>query len=184
VRAIRTTTISILAVGLLAGSAVGVSAQDEEAAADVPAGSSYFTGTYTPVGTPVAGGSVTTGPDGLTQMLGEVYAGETIETSDPRVSGSLSRVVNRAEARPGLWPAAEAWRLENEGGSWTGQGTSLVHSVEGIKPSSWVTMVLSGEGVYEGLTAVVLVDRIQVPHAVEGAVIAGEPVPVPEPPAE
>jgi hypothetical protein len=36
VRAIRTTTISIVAVGVLAGSAVGVAAQDEEAAAGAP----------------------------------------------------------------------------------------------------------------------------------------------------
>ena len=45
VRAIRTTTISILALGLLAGSAVGVTAQDEEA----DAGAVSFTGAATPV---------------------------------------------------------------------------------------------------------------------------------------
>jgi hypothetical protein len=39
-RAIKTTTISILAVGLLAGSAVGVAAQDEEANTDAPVGPS------------------------------------------------------------------------------------------------------------------------------------------------
>jgi hypothetical protein len=51
-RAIRTTTISILALGLLAGSAVGVAAQDEEAAGPVsgplPAGTGPLApGTYT-----------------------------------------------------------------------------------------------------------------------------------------
>ena len=40
-RGIKTITISILAVGLLAGSAIGVAAQDEVATAEV----SSFTGT-------------------------------------------------------------------------------------------------------------------------------------------
>ena len=39
-RTIKTTTISILAVGLLAGSAVGVAAQEE--AAEMPSGEESF----------------------------------------------------------------------------------------------------------------------------------------------
>ena len=49
-RTIKTTTISILAVGLLAGSAVGVAAQDEVADPMAPA---TFSGTYQPTWPPV-----------------------------------------------------------------------------------------------------------------------------------
>lgn len=166
-RTIRTTFISLLAVALLAGSAVGVSAQDEEASTGDPAGSSYFTGTLNPEGEPVDG----------------IFEGDTIETSDPRVSGALSRAVNWAEPTPGLYVEAEAWRLENEDGSWTGQGTGLVHSGQDVMPNSFAIVELSGEGGYEGLTAVMLVDRLKNPYVIEGAVIAGEPVAFPEPPA-
>ena len=191
-RAIKTTTISILAIGLLAGSAVGVAAQDEEAEAEAASGSSYFTGTFTAAWPPVDEGTETMGSDGFSITRGMVLAEEAIETSDPRVSGSLSRVLNfdvhtLAEKEKGpefLEHFAEAWRLENEGGSWTGLGTGFIHAGAVDEPTDLVTVLLTGEGGYEGLTAYVFVDATQDPIAVEGGVFTGEAVPAPDLPAE
>jgi hypothetical protein len=190
-RAIGTWFSAVVAIGLLAGSAVGVAAQEEEVP-EVASGSSYFTGTLMPAWPPVDRGTVAVSPDGFSMTRDMVLPAEAIETSDPRVSGSLSRVLSYdahtlagQETGPEyLEHYVEAWRLENEGGSWTGQGTSFVHNGAVDEPTDLVTMVLTGEGGYEGLTAYVLVDFTQQPIVVEGGVFVGEAIPAPEPPAE
>ncbi|MGD8684835.1 MAG: hypothetical protein PVG27_12885, partial [Chloroflexota bacterium] len=85
-RGIKTITISILAVGLLAGSAVGVAAQDEaEAGASTPA---YVTGT---LGEPADFVEGTYSPDA---MRGEQLLGIPVDASDPRLTGLLDIVKN------------------------------------------------------------------------------------------
>ena len=90
-RAIRTTTISILAVGLLAGSAVGVAAQDEAADPMAPA---FFEVEY------IAGddfevveGTYEELEEGE-RFVGEVVRGMLFEAEDPRASGEVSMVDN------------------------------------------------------------------------------------------
>ncbi len=81
-RAIKTSVICILAVGLLAGSAIGVAAQDE---------ASFVTGTIgasSVIGEPVI--SVT---EGIEDGRGLVREGP-IEVSDPRLTGTLVREIN------------------------------------------------------------------------------------------
>ena len=168
-RAIKTTTISILAIGLLAGSAVGVAAQDEETAA----GATSFTGS-------VSGGE-----------------GVDVETTDPRLTGSVLQAQNTdihsvSDRDQFVAPRSVNWRIENEGGAWTGQGYEL-HGWGADDPHQEAfgvtVLMLTGEGDYEGLSAYLMVDysgaEVTLP-TVDGAVFPGEAPPfpeVPEPPA-
>ena len=184
VRAINTSVISVLAIGLLAGSAVGVAAQDDESAAEEPTGASFFTGSLLTEGEDLVAEPVETVVDGVLEGRGLAIEGVIIETSDPRVSGSLSRVLNANIYKVGEFEdvlfETTAWRIENDGGSWSGQGSALVHGGAEIsedEATNLDTIVLTGEDGYEGLTAYVLADWTEDPVAVEGAVLVGEAPP-------
>jgi hypothetical protein len=192
VRAIKTTTISILAIGLLAGSAVAVTAQDDEAATDAPVGSSYFTGELISEFTPTVNGS-NTEVNGRIEGRGVLFEGDAIEVSDPRVSGSLTRAGN-ANVHPGIGDSeiivfqADAWLIENDAGTWSGHATGLVHGGPdgpgGEDATEISTVVLTGEGGYEGHTLYLIVDwTAEQAPAVEGAVFVGDAPPFPEVPA-
>ena len=92
IHATKTTTISILAIGLLAGSAVGVAAQDEEAAVEPT----------TPVkvaGAIQGGGDVIQPPtetvvDDVLEVRGFYLTGDALEMDDPRMTGSISVTFN------------------------------------------------------------------------------------------
>ena len=186
-RVIKTTTISVLTIGLLAGSAVGVAAQDEEAAAEDPTGASYFTGQLDTEGGEVTAEPVETIVDGILEGRGVVIENEAIETSDPRVTGSLSRVLNANIHNVGEFEQVlfetNAWRIENDGGAWSGQGSALIHGAAGLaddERTDFDTVVLTGEGGYDGLTAYILADWTEDPPVIEGAVFPGEAPPFPE----
>jgi hypothetical protein len=178
-RGIRNTTIAILALGLLAGPAVGVGAQDEEATTDAPVGPSYFTGQVFSdfEGTPFGSNGV-------------LFEGDAIEVSDPRVSGSLTRAgtanfVNDVGDSAVISFQAGAWRIENDAGTWSGQGTGLLRVGPDGPPSvETSTVVLTGEGGYEGHTAYLIVDwATDDAAAVVGAVLVGDAPTAPELPA-
>lgn len=188
-RTVRTTTISILTVGLLAGSAVGATAQEDAAAPDAPVGPSYFTGQLISEFTPTVLGSDTVA-DGRIEGRGVVFEGDAIEVSDPRVSGSLTRAgnanihrqINDSEV---VIFQADAWLIENDAGTWSGHGTGLVHAGPegpmGEDATEMSTVVLTGEGGYEGHTLYLIVDwTAEQAAAVEGAVFVGEAPPFPE----
>ena len=84
-RAIKTTTISILALSLLAGSAVGVTAQDEEEFPPLV----YFTEVTTGEPGRVVEPTVIEGELGWT-MEGLELHDIPLEMGDPRISGNLS----------------------------------------------------------------------------------------------
>jgi hypothetical protein len=178
VRAIK--TITILAIGLLAGSAVGAAAQDEEANTDAPVGPSYFTG------------QLVSDFDGKPYGSGVLFEGDAIEVSDPRVSGSLTRA-GTANFHEDVGDStvisfqADAWRIENDAGTWSGQGTGLLRVGPDGPPSvETSTVVLTGEGGYEGHTLYLIVDwTAGDAAAVVGAVFVGDAPTAPElPPAE
>ena len=94
-RGIKTISISILTIGLLAGSAVGVAAQDEGAAD--PMAPSFFAVEY------VAGdnfefdeGTFEEVAPGLEREDGSVTTGLFVEADDPRASGEWTRIENKA----------------------------------------------------------------------------------------
>ena len=163
-RAIRTTTISILALGLLAGSAVGVAAQDD-APAD-PMAPAFFEVEYI-AGEDfemVEGTYEELGP-GLERYDGEVVRGMLVEAEDPRASGELNMVDNVGVVffeppsdRSVADVRARSIRLENEAGAWEGTGWAATNAPESGGPMAGTVArmsILEGTGAYEGLTLVI-----------------------------
>jgi len=190
VRAIKTSVISILAIGLLAGSAVGVVAQDEEAAAE-PSTPAKVAGTIDSEAGDLVQEPTDTVVDGVLEVRGGVAEGDRFEMDDPRLTGAVTLAFNLDVHKPSdfvdIMPAALALRIENEAGSWSGQGTGVFHG-GGTIPQEEVfnldTWLLTGAGAYEGLSAILIVDPTEDPPTVEGVIFAGEMPPFPELPAE
>ncbi len=145
-RAIRTTTISILALGLLAGSAVGVTAQE----ADSPA---------------AVDGSISVDGEACTETDVGNECPFVIEASDQRLSGDgvlrgASVVFQGFEDGAGVMVIVnQSIRVENADGAWSGGGPLFaVPTTEGAFGTDQPTWVLAGEGGYDGLTALLRVD--------------------------
>jgi hypothetical protein len=146
VRAIKTTAISILAIGLLAGSTVGVTAQDEEEA-DL-ATPSYYTWT---AGEPTSTTEGTFDED-TGEMRGFVLEGIPVEASDPRASGVASIVINGNSESAGIIES-RTYRIVNDEGAWVGTTIYVVAGGPSAdEPDIQREMgVLVGEGGYAGL---------------------------------
>jgi hypothetical protein len=138
-RGIKTTTISILALGLLAGSVVGVTAQEAD-----PMAPSTFTVQRS--GEP----EVTTDPSGA------IIAVRSVEATDQRASGTLTEVavgamVDVADGDNGRI-SSDAVRLVNDGGSWVGNNRGFRTFPSDGPETVQFLGELVGEGGYEGLT--------------------------------
>jgi len=146
-RGLKAISMAAIAVGLLAGSSVGVTAQDDQMAP------SAVTGTITPWVEASAG--TTTSVGGAEIMEGAQFT-NTWEASDSRLSGTTSITTNW-KLYEGLRMLVEAanYSLENDGGRWAGTATSLL----GERFGETDTIVLHGEDAYEGLDAYVVIDR-------------------------
>lgn len=153
-RAIRTTIISILAVGLLAGTAVGVAAQNEEAGRSTPA---YVTWEVTGDPASFVEGNF---DEEAGEMRGLVLSAP-VEASDPRLSGLYYFAIN-GNAENNNTPdygvvESRSWRIENDGGAWTGTST-YVQAGDGSEDGTPAIIaeagIFIGEGGYEGLIAV------------------------------
>jgi len=188
VRAIRTSVITILAIGLVAGSTVSVAAQEEEAAAE-PTTPAKVTGTIQ------SGGDVVQEPteavvDGVLEVRGFVLVGDALEMDDPRLTGSISVTFNadvhKVSDFEEIVLQTVDMRIDNDDGSWTGQGTQLEHNGAEIPEDEMInlqTLPMTGAGAYEGLSAYLFVDFSEGPPTVEGAIYEGELPPFPELPA-
>jgi len=142
VRAIKSTTISILAVGLLAGSAVGVAAQDSGAM--VTGTVEYAEGTYFDTG---SDGAVTSSSPGVIFSM-----------SDPRLSGTAEITTYGVQAMGGdgfieAGFGTDVITLQNDDGAWSGVGTSALVLDEQGPSVMEATWHLTGEGAYDGLSA-------------------------------
>jgi len=190
VRAIKTTTISILALGLLAGSAVGVAAQDDEAAAE-PSTPAKVAGMIDTSGTAPVQEPTVTEVDGGLEVRGAITEGDQFEMDDPRLTGTVTKVdnvdVHDVVNDEGVVVAGSlALRLDNGAGSWSGQGTSVGYAGRGIPEEEMLgldTWVLTGAGAYEGLSAILIVDPAGDQPTVEGVIFAGAMPAIPELPA-
>ena len=171
-KTIRTITTSILALGLLAGSAVGVAAQPPEGEA------AYVTGTIA-----ISSGECTEGEEWNECPL-------SLDASDSRLSGE-GTVRNAGSAIQSddefVVLVDMSLRVANDEGAWTGGG--LLYALPanadavGVDEPTWV---LSGEGAYDGLTAVLRAD-LGPDGSFAGVIVGAEPPAapaVPEPPAE
>jgi hypothetical protein len=170
VRAIKTTTISILTLGLLAGSAVGVTAQDDDIAPASVTGTATFPDEI--------GGGSRAWEDGALRYR-DLRFTSAWEASDPRLSGAVSLSANRDQyERQQMEVVSATAVVENDGGRWSGTGTFL----GGADLGETLTMVMQGEDAYEGLTAYVVMDLGA--QTLAASIFPGEMPPFPEPPAE
>lgn len=110
-------------------------AEGDEAVMEVQEDASYFTGEMIWEGAPpVISGEITI-VDGVLHHRGTVAEGDAIEVSDPRVSGPLTiaqnaNVYHLNESEMTMFRTVE-WRIENDAGSWTGQGTNPSPRLDG-----------------------------------------------------
>jgi hypothetical protein len=180
VRAIKTGLISILAVSLLAGSVVGVAAQEEETEPSTPA---VVTGNMLGVGEPVQE-PVETVVDGVSQGRGGVIAGDQFEADDPRLTGSVSQAVNGDLRTVGDTPAfllSISLRIENDEGAWSGPCDLLVVADGRRDPFA---CLFSGEGAYDGLSAYLVFENPEEPpNPFQGLIFEGGLPPTPELPS-
>jgi len=192
----RRALVLAIAVGLLAGSTVGAAAQSEDVE---PVG---FTGVTTDLGDDCGQGGTYEVIGRGSQTRGYCYQG-WLGTSDPRFTGTLTRIVNVDEYADGdflpdgdvsLWVSTGTYWLENEGGLWQGDATVSV-TVDDVREGGEVdfsplTVTFTGTGDYEGLTAVVWWQPPAIKPPVRGVIFPGSPPPAPPaktiefPPAE
>ncbi len=176
-RAVRTTIISILAIGLLAGSAVGVAAQSA-----------------------IVTGSISSGDDCETTPEGaESCTGGRFEFDDPRLTGDYDYTHTVVFGPEGAFIATEDFRLTNDEGAWSGhyvmgsfflEGDEsdappegeidpVAHSVGPVGGDELVSggnnWVLTGEGADEGLTAWVYSPPIDGART-QGIILEAEPM--------
>ena len=166
--------VTTIAIGLLAGSAVGVAAQDEASDAMAPA---YATGTV--ASERVDSEGTTTYGDGFIGLDGYESAAR-LAASDPRLTGTASYVGNSQIFEAVRFDVqAGTVVLVTDDGRWVGTTTGL--SSLGLHAD---TAVLQGEDAYDGLTAYILLDWTSSPASFKAAIFPGEMPAFPEMPTE
>ena len=165
------TLTTAIAIGLLAGSAIGVAAQDETSE---PANPVEFTG------------KISFGPcepytterlPGKTEHRGEHYCrlGLVEPFSDSRLVGDYYVWNYRDEHDGGPTVFRTAFSIVNDDGAWRG--------VPVVSMGPTKTDVLIGDGAYEGLTAIATVDLNGEIWDWRGWIIEGDVPPLPEEPS-
>lgn len=182
-RAIKSGLGTIITIGLVSGSALGVAAQDEAAAPVEVSGTVYC-------GSPVAYGTtesheVTIG-DATMRVVserGNSWGPNAGVMSDARLQGDYTISFDSdAYYPPGMVGSVDVgagtWRIVNDEGAWQGS-----YHILGGAP---VVVPLIGEGGYEGLTAIVesVFDGDACSWDWRGLIFEGEAPSYPEPPAE
>jgi hypothetical protein len=174
VKGLKPTLVSAIAIGLLAGSAVGVAAQDEAAMPELRADT--VSGTMTSEsGTQSDGDTI----DGLRQDLQEERG--HLEMSDPRLTGAFLIAATMNRYQPvGDEGAAEVFsgtmRVDNDGGSWEGTaiGCSGCNTTDG-PDTTYVE--LAGTAEHEGLSAILFIEQMpgfNQPAVSYGVIFPGE----------
>ena len=164
---------SVIALGVLAGSVVGATAQ-EVAAAPVEFTARWTFGPDLRIGTE-------TEVDGVGMGRGGAWRPQVISrASDPRLEGDLSIADNYDEYADGPTVHHYAFRIENEDGVW--QQLPTINLETGDGDLNTTTGVLIGEGGYEGLIAVFdLLTDPDLGWTLHGYIFDGDLPPAPEP---
>lgn len=116
-------------------------------------------------------------PDGemtIRQIRGVTYGQRLTDVSDPRLDGTLYQAWNEDAYtlrgdEPGPSIVTFTDRIENDEGAWQGSAEMLRFPDD----TSSVQLVMTGEGAYEGLTAIVAFDEFAEGCAVKGYIIDG-----------
>jgi hypothetical protein len=179
---IRSPIIAATTLGLLLGSSAGVVAQDEQPDVSPVA---YSTGIAGDVPETVDPAQRRTA-DGQLQIRGLQLLDIPVTFTDPRLSGLLTISSNGAgrdfaDGFARLEP--RTYRIDNDEGSWTGSGERILAvTVRAPRPLiNHESMVLFGEGAYDGLVAYVFIELANAAPELEAVVMQIEMAPLPEP---
>jgi hypothetical protein len=114
----------------------------------------FVTGRYIFSGTQTASPEYSRSEDGVEHVRGDSWEGITVDSSDPRLTGKASFVLDR-DIYPGRVGAGWGTVLiTNESGSWTGSDVTLIRPGDG---NSWPGLSrMTGTGDYEGLSVLLL----------------------------
>jgi len=180
VKRLRLIVATAFAVSVAASLPVGVAAQEE---ASEPQPLTYATGTAGEPAeyvTPTEERSL----DGIKQMRSLGIIDIPLELSDPRLSGLLTISANGAaqdfyDGFAALEP--RTYRIVNDDGAWAGSGNHVeaVRRSEGVPVIDQDSLVLAGEGAYEGLLAHVFLEGTR--GEVQAVIITAEMPPAPDP---
>jgi hypothetical protein len=182
VKGLKPTLISAIAIGLLAGSVVGVAAQSDEADAMA---ASYFTAQQISDDVENSGwsegaipGAACTG-NAVELVANDLHTGMVLEATDPRISGQMEAVWSTAacEIRGGekVWHQIVTYRISNDEGAWSGTGLGFIAASEAVGdgPGDAFMATLTGEGAYEGLSATFLQQRFEGGDVMKGVIVPG-----------
>ena len=164
-----TALAAAIAIGLLAGSAVGVAAQDAGRTEPVkftavfPGGGQVRESTCEVVG-------------GMTQCTGTAWSFLVSEVSDPRLAGRMTVSQNQNQWPLQPWLLTETYRIVSDDGAWQGS----FHSMKDGADFGNVSVVLVGEGANEGLYAWTDVSDW---NAISGVIFSAPPPVAPTPPS-
>ena len=174
-KGLKPTLITTIVIGLLAGSAVGVAAQTDEASGEA----TPFEGVM-PYGSNSVTGIAETLPNGVVTNRGQVWTLSSDGLSDPRLRGTVSNMWNWDTFTTGQRYQIEVggFRIENDDGAWQMRPVVDILFPDGTY-SVW-TGIFDGEGDYEGLTAIAEVAEGGNQFTLRGVVIEGEIPPAPE----
>ena len=178
-RKATTTLTTVIAIGLLAGSAVGVAAQETETEAPTE-----FTAFWdSNFGPPGVRSDVEEGSD---PVHSRGYANHPLiieSAGDPRFEGEVTLVVNHDRYRSdgALQVFNSAFSVENDEGTWRGV-PDLSLRFSDAEVSGRIQLFI-GEGGYAGSYALVDIQGRQAGEGwtLRGVIFEGEPPPAPEP---
>ena len=150
------------------GSGAVIAAESDETMASVTVqGQVFFTGV-------ASNGTQTMDEDAWRTKDTEVWL--RVEADDDRLDGTGSARYNSSKYPYPLELQAGIFEITNDDGSWVGTGTELVEPTMGIDRD---TVILSGEGAYDGLSAYLLTDWSGNSGDFIGAIFPGEMPSVP-----
>lgn len=169
--------IVLALLGVLAMTAV---AQDEEEDGDEALTATYVTGEIMQV---MGSGDAEHWEEGGVQHTRGMLNEQTIEWSDPRLPSRLLIVYNAASHQPDAGAIVASYRLEDgPDGAWVGTGHGFQGYPDEESPMAAVgLMTLTGEGAYEGLSAMIVNKYVSGTSALEGYIFEGTLPPTPDP---
>lgn len=162
---LRSLSVGVVTVGLLAITTSGALAQGQSADIQGP-DVVELTATF-PWGPQLAAGTSEVRPDGVTQLRGATHQTRATEASDPRFEGEMVYTWTNDDY-PGETPTDQTsltstvFRIENDDGAWQSRpalGLEFSGS-SGYGPFGVFTAVFDGVDAYAGLTAIVEVTEV------------------------